>query len=82
MEFPSVKVKGVKANFAAGEINLTFSAPLNDELLEMAEQLAVYAGKDMGYVELRIIPQQPPLVGVEMKTFQAEPAAKASPEEA
>jgi hypothetical protein len=61
MIFPYCRVTGVKADIANGEIKLTFSAVLNDENMENAERLGLYASKDAGKIELRIIPQQPGL---------------------
>ena len=61
MEFPSCKVKSVRADIANGEITIAFSMAFNDQALEAAEALSQYADKDMGKVEVRIIPQQPPL---------------------
>ena len=64
MEFPQCKVKSVKADIAAGELKIAFSLAINDENMEAAEALALYVDKDDGKVELRIIPQQPPLKGL------------------
>jgi len=64
MEFLQCKPTGVKADIASGELKLTFSVKLNDENMEAAEALALYVDKDDGKVELRIIPQQPPLKGL------------------
>lgn len=63
MEFTQCKVKSVKADIANGEIKISFSMAFNDENMETAEALGLYVGKDAGMVEVRIIPQQPALIG-------------------
>jgi ribosomal protein L16/L10AE len=65
MEFPQCKVKSVKADIVAGEISIAFTLKLNDDSLEAAEALSMYVDKDQGKVEVRVIPDQPLLKGLE-----------------
>jgi hypothetical protein len=69
MEFPNAEVKAITAKIGSGVITLAFEVKLDEVSLETAQALAVYADKDHGKVELRIIPQQPPLIAV--RTFSA-----------
>lgn len=64
MEFLQCKVKSVKADIVAGEITIAFTLKLNDDSLESAEALSLYVDKDQGKVEVRVIPDQPPLKGL------------------
>jgi hypothetical protein len=63
MEFPNAKVSAVKANFVTGVISFTIQVAISDEMQSSAEDLAHYVDKDAGKVEVRIIPQQPALIG-------------------
>jgi hypothetical protein len=63
MEFPGCKVKSVKADIANGELTISFGMTLNDDSLAAAEALGLYVDKDAGKVEVRVIPNQPPLFG-------------------
>ena len=65
MEFPNCKAKSVKADIANGELTIAFRMVINDDNMEAAEALGLYVGKDAGELEVRIIPRQPPLKGLE-----------------
>ena len=67
MQFLKCKVNSVKANIATGELTIAFSMNINDGVMEAAESLALYVDKDAGKVELRVLPDQPPLKGLDMK---------------
>lgn len=70
MEFPYCKVKTVKADIANGDLTVSFSMKLNDDTLAAAEALGLYVDKDAGEVELRVIPRQLPLKGLEPVTAE------------
>jgi hypothetical protein len=59
MRFLNARVKGVKADVAAGSITISFSVPL--ESLETAEEVARYCDKDAGAVAIVIDPMQIPM---------------------
>jgi len=61
MDFPSVKVTSVKANFATDQITITFTLTANEGSMDAADKLAEYAKKDAGPVDLVITPRQLPL---------------------
>jgi spore maturation protein SpmB len=62
MEFPQAKVKSIKADLVNKEITISFTVSLNDDSQAAAENLSQYVDKDMGKVEVRVIPQQLPMV--------------------
>ena len=64
MEFPQAKVKSIRADLVNKEITISFTVGLNEESQRAAEDLSQYVDKDMGKVEVRIIPQQLPLKGL------------------
>jgi len=64
MEFPFIKIKAVKANYATRRGSITPDFPISDESEAAAEELAAYIGKDGSLVEVRFIPQQPPLLSL------------------
>ncbi|TRZ51170.1 hypothetical protein D4S03_05525 [bacterium] len=70
MKFQQCKVKSIKADIANGELTISFGMAIDDDSMETAERLAIYVGKDASKVEVRVVPQQPPLVG--MLTTEAE----------
>jgi hypothetical protein len=70
MEFPNCKAKSVKADIANGDLTITFRMKINDDIMEAAEALGLYVGKDAGEVEVRVIPRQPPLKGLEPVTAE------------
>jgi hypothetical protein len=61
MEFPSATVTSVKANFATKRIAIAFTLAINEESMATADELAEYAVKDAGPVDLVITPRQLPL---------------------
>lgn len=62
MDITFCKVTAVKADFASGTLKFSFETKLNEAALAEAEALAMYVDKDAGRVEVRIIPQQLPLI--------------------
>lgn len=55
------KAKAVKADMAKNEITISFTMERTPENMEEAEQLAQYADKDHGDVNLVITPAQLPM---------------------
>jgi hypothetical protein len=65
MDFPNCKVKSVKADIANGQLTIVFRMKLIDENMDNAVALSLYADKDAGEVEVRVVPRQMPLKGLD-----------------
>ena len=62
MKFSKCKIKSIRADIANGELTVSFGLLVSSETLKLAAQLANYADKDAGHVDVEIIPQQLPLL--------------------
>jgi hypothetical protein len=62
MEFHKCKVKSIRADIANGEITISFGLSIDSKSLAIAAELANYADKNAGHVEVQVTPQQLPLI--------------------
>ncbi len=58
MLFQTANIKSVKADLAKGEITVSFVVDIDQENMETAHALAVFADNDAGDVEVTIHPRQ------------------------
>jgi hypothetical protein len=72
MEFPQAKIKSIKANLVAREITITFTVAINADSQAAAENLCQYVDRDMGHVDVSMVPQQLPMVGMEFYVGEKE----------